>query len=497
MNKRIEHYKELLQVLPRNNVKNSKVYLEKATFMKNVAVEYKKELVEEIKKRYVGLFLVNENPELKILENYLGDKKEYLYLLDNNDSFEKSSLNESLYNIAKFYKNDLVKVNQDINVAIQKFNLVGVNLTIDDFTYGSETIEYMRAVLVEKNPESNVLKELFDKLYWKNPSLIENIYLNFRYLYFKYKKKFDNYYNDKIESINLNLDSFMTEYKKYLRIKNTDIKIIQDKILNNELDIKEYEESKTEKLKDSLLIKKTSLEIDNENILKLSFTLQEYKNYLRFKSLIEEVKLIYEDKNNKNITKSILKNISKSEKKIKKANRKFFKLKEEKKNNIISNALVELKNYYKEYDQAKFKEKVVNTLNDNSTLLDILKLLNSYKINLIEILKKNNEEITDQEIVLEENALKQFIYNPNNTFVNNITIKDTRDLITIILDKYKLMNINLTNEQLQDNNLDLFITTVNKIIVSNTISNSSLKYNDLNNLYELKKILDKENIKIE
>ena len=29
MNKRIEHYKELLQVLPRNNVKNSKVYLEK------------------------------------------------------------------------------------------------------------------------------------------------------------------------------------------------------------------------------------------------------------------------------------------------------------------------------------------------------------------------------------------------------------------------------------------------------------------------------------
>ncbi len=496
MNKRIEHYKELLQVLPRNNVKNSKIYLEKATFMKNVAVEYKNELVNEIKKRYVSLLLTRENEELKILENYLGDKKEYLYLLDNNESYEKSSLDESLHDIQKFYKNDLVKVNQDISITIKKFNLVGIILEPSDFTYGKETVEYMTAFLKENNPESNLLKELFDKLYWKNPGLIENIYLNFRYLYFKFKKKFDKYYDNKKENINLNLENYMTEYKKYLYIKNTDMKILQDRILNGELDVKEYEDSKIEKLKESLLLKRTSPEVDNENIIKLSYTLQEYKNYLRFKSIIEEIKLIYEDKSNKNITKGILKNIAKCEKKIKKANRKFFKLKEEKKNVIINSNIVELKNYYKEYDEAKFKEKVATSLNDNSTLLDILKLINSYKINLIVILKKNNEEITDQEIDLEEKALKEFIFNPNNTFINNITIKDTRDVVTIILDKYKLMNINLTNEQLEDTNLDNFITTVNKIMISNTINNSSLKFEDLNNLCEMKKILDKENVEI-
>ena len=496
MNKRIEHYKELLQVLPRNNVKNSKIYLEKATFMKNVAVEYKNELVNEIKKRYVSLLLTRENEELKILENYLGDKKEYLYLLDNNESYEKSALDESLHDIQKFYKNDLVKVNQDISITIKKFNLVGIILEPSDFTYGKETVEYMTAFLKENNPESNLLKELFDKLYWKNPGLIENIYLNFRYLYFKFKKKFDKYYDNKKENINLNLENYMTEYKKYLYIKNTDMKILQDRILNGELDVKEYEDSKIEKLKESLLLKRTSPEVDNENIIKLSYTLQEYKNYLRFKSIIEEIKLIYEDKSNKNITKGILKNIAKCEKKIKKANRKFFKLKEEKKNVIINSNIVELKNYYKEYDEAKFKEKVATSLNDNSTLLDILKLINSYKINLIVILKKNNEEITDQEIDLEEKALKEFIFNPNNTFINNITIKDTRDVVTIILDKYKLMNINLTNEQLEDTNLDNFITTVNKIMISNTINNSSLKFEDLNNLCEMKKILDKENVEI-
>ena len=102
MNKRLEHYKELLQVLPRNNVKNSKVYLEKATFMKNVATEYKNELVNEVKKRYVSVLLTRENEELKILENYLGDKKEHLYLLENNESYEKSFLDESLFDIQKF-----------------------------------------------------------------------------------------------------------------------------------------------------------------------------------------------------------------------------------------------------------------------------------------------------------------------------------------------------------------------------------------------------------
>ncbi len=496
MNKRIEHYKELLQVLPRNNVKNSKIYLEKATFMKEAAIEYKNELINEIKKRYVNLLVTNENEEIKILENYLGDKKDFLYLLDNNESYEKSSLNESLYAIQKFYKNDLVKVNQDISVAIKKFNLVGVTLKPSDFTYGKEIEEYMTEFLKENNPESNILKELFDKLYWKNPGLIENIYLNFRYLYFKYKKNFDRYYDNKKENINLNLESFMTEYKKYLSIKNKDIKLLQDKILNGELDIKDYEENKIEKTKDGLFLKRTTKEIDDEIIIKLSNTLQEYKNYLRFKTIIEEIKLIYEDKSNKSLTKSILKNIAKCEKKIKKANRKFFKLKEEKKSLIINSNIEELKNYYKEYDESKFKEKVATSLNDNSTLLDILKLINSYKINLINILKKNNEEITDQEIDLEEKALKEFIFNPNNTFVNNTTIKDTRDITTIILDKYKLMNINLTNEQLEDTNLDNLISMVNKIMISNTISSSSLKFEDLNSLCEMKKILDKENIEI-
>ncbi len=188
MNKRLEHYKELLQVLPRNNVKNAKAYLDKANLMRDAAIEYKKELLNNIKKRYKHIIITGDNEEVKSLESYLEGMKNNLYLLNTyNDSFEKSGLNEVLYDLRKFYKNDLTEVNNDILQALQKFQMVGITLSSKDFNYGEEVTEYMRMFFIESNPDSNNLKATFDKLYWKSPNLIENIYGNFRHLYFDNK----------------------------------------------------------------------------------------------------------------------------------------------------------------------------------------------------------------------------------------------------------------------------------------------------------------------
>ena len=70
-------------------------------------------------------------------------------------------------------------------------------------------------------------------------------------------------------------------------------------------------------------------------------------------------------------------------------------------------------------------------------------------------------------------------------------------IVWLILDKYKLMNINLTSEQLDDVNLDITISTINKILINSYINKSTIKYSDLINACEMKKILDKENIESE
>ena len=145
-------------------------------------------------------------------------------------------------------------------------------------------------------------------------------------------------------------------------------------------------------------------------------------------------------------------------------------------------------------DEALFKEKVVTLLNDNSSILDLLKLTLAYPINLAKIIKSKNEEITDEQLADEIKHLERFVRYPNNTIVSNITILDERDLSLLILDKYRLMNIMIRVEQLEFVNLDSLITLVKKIFTCYIINRSKISYENLVSATEWKKILDRETI---
>ena len=504
MSKKIEQYKELLQVLPRTNIKNSREYKKKALVMKQEIQEQRDKVVKEIKKRYLGIIVTDENKEISILKEYIDNsEKKLLFLNPYNDPYEKTGLNEILYDLKKFYQNDLSKVNNDIKLVLEKFGLVSVNLTEKDFNYGNEVETYMREFLQVEDKDSDKLHEVFDKLYWKCPDLFEYINVCLRHLYSKNKKHFEEYCSNQVKGLEIDKEEehYKSIYSDYLQQTNSDIKILQDKFLEGKLDIKEYDDSKVSKLKSSLLLKEDENDNQISSILKLSHSLYEYKNYLEFKDVIEKVKKIYQDKGNKNLTKSLLKSISKCEKKIDKANKKIRfkkmlhkeKAKTGKFDDMIDKSLIELKDLYNNYDEAKFKEIIATRLNDNSTLLDVLKIAYSFKIDFGKLLKEDNEEITNQEINDKLKRLKAFILYPHNNIVNNTTIIDDRDLVTIVLDKYKLMNINLTSEQLEDNNIDSLISLVDKILINYYINNSSQSFEKLNDACDLKKILDISN----
>lgn len=113
--KKIDDFKELLNVLPRNNVKNSRVYYKKAVTMKEEASRFKQSLLKEISKRYKQLIITDESEDLISIRDKVLDTKKNLYLLNEyNDSYEKSSLDLLLYRIKKFYKNDLNRVNEEL-----------------------------------------------------------------------------------------------------------------------------------------------------------------------------------------------------------------------------------------------------------------------------------------------------------------------------------------------------------------------------------------------
>ena len=501
MSKKIEQYKEILQVLPRTNIKNSREYRKKALIMKQEIQEKREKVIKEIKKRYLGIIISDENQEINILKDYLdSSSRNLIYLNEYNEPFEKINLSEVLYSLRKFYKNDLSKVNNDIKLALEKFSLVSVNLTEKDFNYGEEVETYMKVFFAEENKDSKKLTEEFDKIYWKCPNLFEYISVCFRHLYNANKKLFEKYCSNQVKGLDNEKEEerYKNMYASYLEKSSSDIKILQDKFLDGKLDIKEYDDSKVAKLKSSLLLKEDEDNNQIDNIIKLSHSLYEYKKYLEFKDIIEKVKNIYLDKSNKNLTKSLIKNINKLEKNIYKANKKirFRKMlfkenaKIDKFNNKINVSLLELKNLYKNYDDSRFKEIVATKLNDNSTLLDLLKIVSSFSIDFGNLLKEENEEIANQEVNDKLKKLKEFILYPYNNIINNTSIMEQKDIVTIVLDKYKMMNINISNEQLEEGSIESLISQVDKIIINYYINKSNQSFEKLNDACDIKKLLD-------
>lgn len=270
------------------------------------------------------------------------------------------------------------------------------------------------------------------------------------------------------------------------------------------MDIKDYSIDKIDKISSSLFLNKLededSVREARVTLLKLSYTLYEYKKYLKFKYIIDDIKSIYKEKNNnKSLIKNTFKNIEKKEKIISKANSKirfkmFFGKTEksfEKLYSAINNSLVELKDLYKEYDINNFKEKIANVLNDNSSILDALHLVYSYRINLLKIVESKYETITNEDIVKEFDELDEFINYPNITIINNLSIVDEKDVPLIIVDKYKLMDINITKEMLEDGNLDNLISSVDKLLINYYIKDSSISVDDISFICEAKKIIEK------
>ncbi len=501
----IENLKEILSVLPKNNIKQNRYYLKRVKEVRETILSSLDQVKREIENRVVKITAIEENKELLKRKEELKSLEENFYLLNEiNTSYEKSNLSVILNDLEKYYRSDLEDVNKNIFLAIEKFKEVGVILTIKEFDFGNFVKDYMSVFFMNiDNLEVAILKETFDNVYWKSPEIIINIKNNFRYLYFKHEKAFNNYYNKKKKALNISSKreyekSYKQKFLEYNNLNNKDIYKLLSKFLSLEHDIREYDQEKMDKLKATLFIEQTDEQSDNLTLLKLNNTLFEYKNYLRYQTIISKIKDIYNDKNNKAIVKPILKQINKEEKNIKKMNarirRKIFFKKEKadltKFNNSINASLPVLRDLYRDLDVALFKEKVLSYLKDNSNYLDILQVAYAYKTNLYKLFKEDNEELTEKEFNNEYDNLFIFINYPTNNIINNITILEDKDIPTIIIDNYKLMNINIEKETF-DSNLDSFINTVSKLLMAQDIKDSVLKYEDIVFACDANKLLGK------
>ena len=270
-------------------------------------------------------------------------------------------------------------------------------------------------------------------------------------------------------------------------IENSKYNIINN-FINNKYNITDYTSDKVNKIKENLY---DNEEMPLTDIINLSHILYEYKAYLSLNYLIIDIKNIYNEKDKyKDIYLKTKKEIIKKEKSLFKENKKIQKLISKNKikklnyyNNLINSQIIELTKLYEELEKNYFKEKV-SKLNESSTILDILELSLSNYNYLIELTK-------EKDMVIEEELLKisNITYYPYINLINNIWIKDEKDIPLIIIDKYNLIGFKLTKEMLEEDNINTLINNINIIILAELMKKNNITENQIKFIKESNSIL--------
>ena len=493
--------KEVLNNLPKNNIKNQKKYQEKLKELTNTYNDILKLIEKEmhIREEKYQDFKINE------LINITKTKKENLYnnlyILDNTTPYEKSNLSKLLYALDNFFDNDLESVNNIIKQIILIFKNINIELTIKDFNSTYYVNLYMTKFLENKSQEE--LKLCFEDIYFKAPTLFKQISLNFKYLYYTNIKKFLDYYKT-LENKMLENTSSKEIYNKFFNLNDEYLKLvledkytISNKLINGEFNIKNYtKENIINTFK--LFINKDILEENIINykdiMLKLLKSLIEYQGYLKYSFIIDDLKNKYNDKDKyKNISLNKYKELNKKQNNLFKINKKINKLlygrfKNKNKANLLIttsiNIINELEKIYIEYEESLFLETFLN-LDIDVNIFDLLNIsLGSYTY-LIKIFKQEYSDLTNEEIELEINKYIRFIRETKFTVLNHYLVNDSNELDYIIVDKYNLLGLDLNKDSLK-NDLDNLILNA-RIILNYYEIKEKINLDNINYLINIKK----------
>lgn len=474
---------ELLNTMPKNNIKNRKKYQETLIEVKHNYIKMLTKMEQEINNRYDKYTSVNDGQILGNKLNQINAIKEKLYLLNKyNSAYEKFGFDKSLYKLNHFYKQDLDEVNKNIIDCIKKFEQVGIKITAEDFNYSEYAYSYMKVLL--NSPET--IKENFEKIYWQCSDLFIHIELNIKYLFYNNKNIFEKYINnEKNDFLKSFTNSPLKFYKElvinYDETKNSSLKRGIDKFLKKQWNINDYQIGKIEKYYQFFTDEEPNYMIDDE-INKLMFSAQEYKNFLSFKYIMDDLKKKYNAENNlKNELKNINKKIIKNEKLIYKYNKK--KNKKERINIKIINMIKELETLYEKLDEINFYDRLSKHLNDDSSIYDALAFACSHYLYIVKCMKENK---IDKPFDVEYKRLVIFLLNAYNNLIMNISIIEERDLALIISDRYKLSNLKVNKDVLStEEGLNEIIINAKKINIYNKIV-SKLSYENLKFIEQVK-----------
>ena len=467
-----DEYKTVLDVLPVNTKANKKKKMDYLLEEENSTKELIKGIEDEINRRLAVFDGFKVNPEIAKSEAQLEKCNIVNEWNDYNTAYEKMHLDYYLYQLHRYYKEDLSSVNNCIKKIIESFKKVEINLTKEDFDFNVNASLYIEKLMSGLSDDE--LKELFEEIYWKFPEIVKTIEINFKSIYLRNEKKINKYYEDRHKDfLKSHQDSELLDVKINLineinTLKNRDKALIFEKFKNKEYSLASFSKVDIDK-KISNYFSEDSYSY--ENLLKLYQTLFEYNLLIKYHYLLVDMKDRLEKKDTyKDLKQKALKEIVASEGKIKKLNTQqsgkgLFKKKiDEKWLFNYKTVLTETLEKYDNFDDSSLNDIIFHKLSLDSKVLDVLEFIGANYLYFVKLTKGLDENMTINEITDRYEAFKNDINNHRFNLLNNLALLDEKQMKQIIVDKYNLEHVNLTIEGLVPDSIEKTMGDIKTLI---------------------------------
>lgn len=491
------------------------------------AVKERNEYVEEQIKKF-DKYQVEVYRLLKLRVNSLlpSDKSNHYDSLKKNIEKEKQIIvfNNSDYSIdfklGIFKLISSIDINDDVSLntinntflnIIKIFEDASIKLTISDFSYSMFTEKYMHVFLdnIEKNNRfEEVMKKCFDSIYWECPDIIKHLKLNFWSLLEKYEEKL-KIYTDTVSyqllqktgyDKNSLIDKYLGNVNKYNLEVSRDEFYNLDSFLSKKKNVLDYLDDSATRVKnlDQFVIDGEFKDIEDsskfyDNMVELAHTLSVLKLYYRYEFIIKDIQDKYSKKDaNKSVFSNKLKEVNTEEGKRKKiyndylkacGKNLFHKVNEEKiKSNklAINEEILKLDTLYNELHDLEIVELINKKVNSTDSLYDLFSLSYESYYYLEKMFNEHFKDSDDYSFEEELNKYFDFIYSPYNDFLKKINGFSMVDVSSVITDKYRLLGINVTNDNISVDNLDSFMDSVNYVKFIDDILKGDLSFDDIN-----------------
>lgn len=491
------------------------------------AVKERNEYVEEQIKKF-DKYQVEVYRLLKLRVNSLlpSDKSNHYDSLKKNIEKEKQVIvfNNSNYSIGFklgiFKLISSIDINDDVSLnminntflnIIKIFDDASIKLSVSDFTYSMFTEKYMSVFLdnIEKNNRfEEVMKKCFDSIYWECPDIIKQLKLNFWSLLEKYEEKL-KIYTDTVSYQLLQktgydkstlIDKYLSNVNKYNLEVSRDEFYNLDSFLSKKKNVLDYLDGSATRVKnlDQFVIDGEFKDIEDsskfyDNMVELAHTLSVLKLYYRYEFIIKDIQDKYSKKDaNKSVFSNKLKEVNTEEGKRKKiyndylkacGKNLFHKVNEEKiKSNklAINEEILKLDTLYNELHDLEIVELINKKVNSTDSLYDLFSLSYESYYYLEKMFNEHFKDSDDYSFEEELNKYFDFIYSPYNDFLKKINGFSMVDVSSVITDKYRLLGINVTNDNISVDNLDSFMDSVNYVKFIDDILKGDLSFDDIN-----------------